>query len=253
VLDGKAARVPAPPVDIRTIQPGSDPRPQRSGSVPVVVVVALLGSALTVLGLTLLVVLVVVARLQIEEGPGTAPLQSLPSCEVRPGRLGVVRAPGVFEKRTGSVWVLPEELPVLSDPGGTALCTLPAGAAVELVAPPARQGRDTWIVVDGRHLVLDSEAKPDPDELVEELCEGGPGEPMGWVHLDTRKGDSAPKQGGRLKLARAAVVQTGQGMGSTVCALPEGTELVIGEVRKGRGPIPAQFWVRIAGDSFRLP
>jgi hypothetical protein len=261
LLDGRAPEVvipaPPPPVDIRTIRPGSDPRPRRGGAVPVVVVVALLGSVLTVLGLTLLVVLVVMARLQSEEGPGsplTPSPQPLPACEAKPGRLGVVRAPGVFEKRTGSIWELPAPTPVLSEPGGEALCTLPAGASVELVAPPGRRGRDTWVVVDGGHVWLEpGEHRSDPDELVAELCEGGGDEALGWLHIAIRLGENAPKQGARWKLSRATIVQTGQGMGDTVCALPSGTELVIGEVRRGKGPIPTQFWVRVTGGSFRLP
>jgi hypothetical protein len=223
-------------------------------------VAALLGSALTVLGLTLLVVLVVVARLQSEEGPPppapvtSTPIEALPACEVGPGRLGVLRAPGVFEKGTGSVWKLPQASAVLSEPGGEAVCTLPAGASVELVAPPARQGRDTWVVVDGGHLSLEGERTvPARDELVAELCDGRDGEALGWLHIATRLGDAPPKEGGSWKLSRPTAVQTGQSEGKIVCALPEGAELDIRELRTGRKPMPTQFWVRVTGGSFRLP
>jgi hypothetical protein len=216
-----------------------------------VVVLALLGSVVTVLGLTLLVVLVVVARLAAEEGTMR---DNPPPCELKPGRMGVVRAPGVFEKSAGSSWVLPRQATVLDTPGGKALCALPAGARIQLVEAPVRKGRDSWVAVDGGKLSLEPPEKPDPSpgELVTELCEGPAREPLGWLRI-SRSGASEPRQGGTLTLKRATEVRAGQDGGEVVCGLPAGTVIDVGEVRTGRKPLPTQFWVRITGGNFRLP
>ena len=221
------------------------------------IALGLLGSVIVVLALTLLVILVSMsaetelAPLAVEDLPKPEP-EPLP-CVPGEGRLGVLRAPGVFERKRGDSYISRVPAAVLSEPGGAAVCLLAAGAKIEIVEAPQRIGVDSWLVVDGSKLQYGPADAAEPKGgLVAELCVADEGEALGWVNVPTKLA-RAPSKGEIWTLAQTSTVQKGKSQGEIVCALPEGSTLQIGEFEIGQKPLFKQFWARVVGGRFRLP
>lgn len=215
------------------------------------IAVSVIGSMLVVLVLTVLVLFVAMSQQGTDE-PISQPSEPGP-CVTGPGIRGVVRVPGVFERRVGSSYIVREQTAVREEPSGAVTCTLAPGAQIEVIAQPTRIGMDNWLLVDGSKLFYGpaDAQQPSSGEIVAELCVGVAGEVLGWAHIAIKLGQASPVSGRTWTLSRTEQVRTGQSTGDVVCALPAGTEIDVDEMRTGRKPAPTQFWVRIS-DNFRL-
>jgi hypothetical protein len=165
--------------------------------------------------------------------------------------LGVVRAPTVFSRKSGEVWLLREPLQVFesTEAGGPgdAVCRLPIGTRVTLVQDPVVVGRDRWVLVDGARLLAPVAGDP---ELGEDrgACEGEPGVVLGYVKgRGGALGMNAPRQGGTWTASAGREVYAFVGepelVPPVVCVL---TEPVRFEILEAPTKVGREWWIPFA-------
>lgn len=183
-----------------------------------------------------------------------------PGCPTRPGVIGYVQGPWVFDKPPGSTWLVKSELavgpiPEAPDQRTKPVCVLVPGAQVRIVDPPVRRHDIEWVPIHGDHVAYGPVDAPvgqgEGEGMVGDRCTGADGERIGW--LFTRpEGISVPKVGGRWKLNYPrAVFPDRSTEGTPTCALRTGTwvDIVEEPVKSGF----REWWIPVTAGRFDEP